>query len=65
METKSQKEKILATCYSTICDEKEKQAEICFTELESILLSEIKNNNVKFSGLEGFLRTCYCRKCKK
>jgi hypothetical protein len=63
--TKCIDEKSLATCYSAICDEKEKAAEICFNELERILLSEIKTSDVKLIGLEGFLRTCNCSRCKE
>jgi len=39
------------------------ESEICFAELEKILLSEIRNTHVKYTGLEGFLRSCKCRKC--
>jgi len=63
--TKCPDKESLATCYSAICDEKEKAAEICFAELERILLSELKNSNARFVGLEGYLRSCNCSRCKQ
>ena len=58
-------EAVIDICNSTLSDKKEKTPEICFAELERILLSELKDSNAKLVGLEGYLRSCNCSRCKQ